>query len=269
MKLEKKETVLIIFYLLIISIVIIFIAADFIFKFLIPKYIFIVLTVSFLSVFLFYKFSFITKKGDLKFFLILTVICWMTLPFFFTLIHELSHVITALINGFEVLSIEIYWPYGGRTHLSPNSWVVLKSEAVGYCWISLSGSVISVLGISILNRGIYHIKKIRFSVFFPIFLITSWWILFEIFYWLDGVTSYINGTYNLNDAYTFLYLYLQFNNPIISIDPIILRYILVGVLVVLLIWFPINLLKRIRIWSAILTDNPLNGKENLTFENYE
>lgn len=268
MKLEKKETVLIIFYLLIISIVIIFITADFIFKILIPKHIFIVLTVSFLSVFLFYKFSFITKKGDLKFFLILTVICWMTLPFFFTLIHELSHVITALINGFEVLSIEIYWPYGGSTHLPPDNWVILESRAVGYCWISLSGSMISVLVISILNRGIYHIKKIRFSVFFPVFMITSWWILYEITYWFGGVTSYIKGIYNLNDAYTFLYLYQQFDGPFISIDPILLRYILAGVLVVLLIWFPINLLKRIRIWRAILTNNPFDGKK-ITFKSYE
>ena len=182
-KIDKKEHILITFYLLLISIVGVIAIANFFISIFYLRYIFIVLTLSVLSVSLFYKFSFITKKKNLRFILIFTVFCWLALPYFFTLVHELSHTITALINGFEVLSIEIHWPYGGSTHLPPDGGIILETRAIGYCWVSFSGSVISILVISILNRGIYHIKKIRFSVFFPVFMITCWWILFEIFYW--------------------------------------------------------------------------------------
>ncbi len=251
LKIEKKEP-LIIFYLLIISIVSIIIIANLIITNLVLRYIFIVLTVSILSAFLFYKFSFITKKEDMKIFLIFTVACWLTFPWFFTWIHELSHAITAFINEFEVLGVEIDWPYGGITHLPPDSWLILETRAIGYCWVYLSGSVISVLVISIINRGIYYIKKIRFSVFFPVFMITSWWILYELSYWITGTTNYIKGIYKLNDAYGFLALYLQINDPFISINPVILRDVMVLVLLILLIWFPINLLKRIRIWRSLI-----------------
>ncbi|KKM68862.1 hypothetical protein LCGC14_1456650 [marine sediment metagenome] len=251
MILKKKEHDLIFFFLLITSIVGVIIIGDLIFPVLILKHIFIVLTVSFLSTFLFYKFSFISKKRDLKFFLILTVVCWLALPWFFTLIHELSHAITSLINGFEVINIEINWPYGGETNLPPDSWVIPEVRKIGYTRVSLSGSLVSVLIISILNRGIYHIKEIRVSVFFPIFMITSWWILFEVLYWFNGITSYIKGIGMMNDAYQFLYLYLQLSDPFILIDPNLLRIIIAGIFAVLLIWFPMNLLKRIKIWGSI------------------
>lgn len=247
MKLKKKECDLIIFSLLIIGIASIIIIADTIFTNLILKHISIVLTVSILSTFLFYKFSFITKKRDLKFFLIFTVGGWLILPWFFTLVHELSHAITALVNGFEVLGIEINWPYGGSTYLPPDNWVILETRAIRYCWVSLSGSMISILIISILNRAIYHSKMIRFYVFFPLFMITSWWILFEIAYWITGTVSYMKGIEPSSDAYKFLYLYLQIGDPFILIDPEVLRITLVGFFLVLLIWFPINLLKRIKI----------------------
>ena len=60
-KIDKKEHILITFYLLLISIVGVIAIANFFIPIFYLRHIFIVLTLSVLSVSLFYKFSFITK----------------------------------------------------------------------------------------------------------------------------------------------------------------------------------------------------------------
>lgn len=172
------------------------------------RYIFLVFALSFFSGLFFYDVFKIMGKKDLGIYLLVALLCGLYVPWIFSFVHELSHAITAIITGIKVIGIEVYYPYGGYVFLSPHI------IAERYFWVPLSGSLGSISITYIFNRIIYHIKTIKFSIFFPLFMITSWRILVEVFSWIIGVDYFIKGLYDIeHDAVSFLYLFPS--NPVV------------------------------------------------------
>ncbi len=211
----------------------------------IVRHILTVLVLSTLGVLICYHYSWITEKKELEIFFLVALGSGLCLPYLFSWIHELGHAITGIINGIEALEIDVFYPYGGVTHFPP-LYFFSEDMVIKHYWIAALGSVGSVLIISILNRGLYHIKKIRFCFFFPLFVITSWGVLYEFNYLINGINDYINGINSPRDAYKFLFFYHQIDDPIIQIDPLFLRNGLIYLFIVILIWFGFNLGKRIK-----------------------
>ncbi|KKN61160.1 hypothetical protein LCGC14_0524550 [marine sediment metagenome] len=199
------------------------------------KYIFMVFALSFFSILFFYDVFKIIEKNDIVIYLSLMLFCGLVIPWYFSLIHELSHAITAIINGIEISGIEMNYPMGGVTHLEKETNFIGRENVA--ILIFISGSLGSSLTAFILNRIAY--KKITFSVFFPLFIITSLRIVFELLGWIIGVNYFIEGlSDNGFDPVGFLY-YSQ-------IDPVFLLILLIVSLIVILGWFIFNLIKRIR-----------------------
>lgn len=155
MKLIVRDPDLVIFPLIIgflLPIILIFIVEN-----SILRHVFLVITLSFLSGFLFHGVFRIIEKKDLGLYLFLTFLCGLFMPLIFSLIHELSHAITAISLGIDVTRIEIYYPMGGITHLAKGSNFTNRENIA--IMINLSGSLGSVLSTVSIIRIIYHFSK--------------------------------------------------------------------------------------------------------------
>ncbi len=180
------------------------------------------------------------KEGAMA--LILLLFCFLVFPYLFSWLHELCHAFIAIINGIEVIRIEVYYPMGGGTELAEGIFIGREKVAIlAYAF----GSIGSLLIAGIINRILYHLN-IRFSVFLPLFIITIFLIMDDLFDWIRGIEYYINGIESKHDAYYFLYYYFQIDDPLILIDPPILQGIIIFSSIVLLVWFVFNLIKIIR-----------------------
>lgn len=193
-----------------------------------------------------YFFSLITERKELKIFFLLALFSGLLLPYLFSWVHEFSHAFTILfIDEIDFLGIEVVYPYGGITR-TRQPLLIFDEDLLKLCWLNFSGSVGSIIIVLIFNRIIYHTKKISFSWFLPLFTTTSWWILYELGYWISGIDYYLDGNEVLHDAYRFLYYYLHIDNPVISIDPLILRNLVICFAIFFLIWSVLNIRKRIK-----------------------
>lgn len=236
-QIEDPITKLILIIGVILPAILYFIVENFIFR-----YIFLVFSLVFFSGLVFYDVIRIIEKKNLMIYLFLALLCGLFMPLIFTLIHELYHAITAIINGFRVLGIEVSYPMGGATHLAEDTNFIGRENIA--ILVYLSGSLGSVLSAGIINRIIYRLKT-EFSVFLPLFIITSFRIIGELSGWIIGIDNYIKGIDSGNDAYKVLY-YLQLDDPLILLVPLIMQGILIFSLIALLVWFAFNLIKRIR-----------------------
>lgn len=213
----------------------------FIVKNYILSYVFLVLALSFLGGYFFYGFRIMEKK-DLGIYLFLALFCGLFMPYIFSWIHELSHAITVIINGIDVTGIKVDYPMDGNTYFAEGT-NFTNRESIAI-WINLSGSLGSFPSAVIINRVAY--KKIRFSIFLPLFMITIFRIVSECCGWIGGIGDYINGIDSGNDIYRVLY-YLQLDELLIPMVPLIILGVLIFFLLALIVWFVgFNLIKRIR-----------------------
>jgi len=219
------------------------------------RHVFLVLSFSFFGGLLFYGVFGIIEKKDLGIYFLLALFCGLCIPSIFSLIHELFHAITVIINGIEVIGIKVDYPMGGSTFM-PEGTNFTNREDIAI-WINLSGSLGSFPLAVIINRVAY--KKFRFSIFLPLFMITIFRIVSECFGWIGGIGDYINGIDSGNDIYKVLY-YLQLDKHLIRIIPLIILGVLIFFLLALIVWFVgFNLIKRIREERIIIKKN--NQKE--------
>ena len=71
------------------------------------------------------------------------VLCYCTIPYCISWIHELSHAITAIMNGYKATNIEVSWPHGGSTTLLFESPFLTGDEVNKYSLVIATGSIIS------------------------------------------------------------------------------------------------------------------------------
>ena len=240
MKLIRIDPDLVIYSLMIgflLPMILIFIVKNYILR-----YVFLVLTLSFFGGFFFYGIFRVMEKKDLGIYLFLALLCGLYMPWIFSWIHELSHAITVINLGIDVTGIEVYYPMGGNTYFAEGT-NFTDRESIAIL-INLSGSLGSFQSAVIINRIIYHFK-IKFSIFLPLFTITIFRIVSEFIGWIRGIGDYINGIDSGNDVYRVLY-YLQLDKLLIPMVPLIIQATLIFFLIVLLVWFAVNLRKRIR-----------------------
>lgn len=152
------------------------------------------------------------------------IIMFWLIPICFTVIHELSHVIVANMVGCDVYEIIINYPGTSK---------IIRSEttAENSRLINIAGVLGSCTVAFVLNRIIYHKKKLHCLVFFPLYCITWTIILHELWQWIIGP---IRCT---GDAWKFV-----LNTP--SIDATVLSISFYYLFLIVFIWFSINLLKK-------------------------
>ena len=175
------------------------------------------------------------------------VFCYCTIPYCISWIHELSHAITAIMNGFKVTNIEVSWPHGGSTTLQFESPFLTGDEVKKYSLVLVAGSIGAFCVSLGLTRIIYHIKKVKFIFFLPIFITLSHRMLYEIKYWIDGINYWREGILVVHDS-------AQLLNINSNINPLGLLIFLICLMFLIIIWLLINLVRDIFRRYAILKE---------------
>lgn len=209
-----------------------------IYAYTIIKFVIAVIIMSILGVIIFYECFLISEKKEIITFFSLILFGCLVLPPLFTVIHELSHIFVAKLNGIDVLGFCVRYPYYGVTYFPPGPILVSKSEAMAWCQIFIAGSIGSSFIAILSNRILYH--KSKFSVFYPLNIVTGFYILFELTYWIEGIDYYINDITSESDAYKFLFLYLQFED----LSPLFLKIILQICYVAIIFWLGVSIIKK-------------------------
>jgi len=164
------------------------------------------------------------------------VFCLCTIPYFISWIHELSHAITAIMNGFKVTNIEVSWPHGGSTTLQFESPFLTGDEVKKYSLVLVAGSIGAFCVSLGLTRIIYHIKKVKFKFFLPIFITLGHRMLYEIKYWIDGINYWREGISVVHDSTKLL-------NINSNINPLGLLIFLICLIFLIITWLGINLVR--------------------------
>ena len=159
----------------------------------------------------FLKREFLLKKinASLLIFLI-TCISWPFINYFFSFIHELCHYIPAIIFGFKVHELVVFFPSGGYIRISDPRLII--PDAVNKLRIYiLTGSIGAFFLALLINRLVYRKKDLRSIIFFPLFFGTSYVMVSTLFYWVLGPFRY--GT----DPYDFLLMTEEIDPFVLSV----------------------------------------------------
>ena len=151
------------------------------------------------------------------------LICVYFFPYLSSWIHELSHFFLANLHGFQNVQLEVFYPIGGKTTFSMESYLPLDDPRVDqFRMVLISGSLGNIIFLILLLLFSSISRKFRFSLYFPIFLLALFMLLYEIFYWFTGIN--IQGT----DPNQFLKI-----TPQISPNELVLLILSILLLVVL------------------------------------
>jgi len=166
-------------------------------------------------------------KKHLIIFTCLSIIGVLYIPFISTFFHELGHFICAKALGFSDARMFVFYPFGGFTTFD-FAWTLPINDPQ---WTSLriiiiAGSLCECLSMGSINILVTLYKKVPFSVSLPLFASTSTMIIYDIWYWLNGVY----GPSYTYDAYSFI------NIPP-KVNPIVVQYftVYIGLLIIILL----------------------------------
>jgi len=159
------------------------------------------------------------------------LICVFFFPYLSSWVHELSHFLLANLYGFENVQLEVYYPMGGNITFSMDPYLPFDDPRIEQLrMVLIAGSLgdtiflLSLLFISSIS------KKIRFSLYIPIFLLTFFMITHEITYWITGMS--VLGS----DSYQFLNITPQISPNDLSILIICIFLLIIIAIALLVIW---------------------------------